>query len=330
MRELLAAIALSLCFAQPAGAVIGTAVAWRDGPSGGRFVGPIWMMNCPAGQRLAGVRVHEDKRIAGIQAICAGTLEGDRVKWSGKPAIPNSPRIKRRSSEVVFVDDEARVMDGGDRELKDGDAERVVIVEESDWASVQEPELPHSPVGYDDAAPDAIAVDTQAVYRPADRQAIGPLSEENAFETSYARATWGSTKYLWRYSGGVYRGAVDFKKVRGSYDLTCPANHFVTGIRTGWRRQAEQENLTALQIVCGAPGQRALSAVGSWPRETKKGHSGIRMRRSDCSGSITNPHDGDVVQAIFGSIESGRVQSVGVSCAKWPTPEERHRANAAS
>lgn len=318
MRSLIVTAALSAGLAQSALGFTGQAVAWRDAPSGGRFVGPVWMMSCPAGERLAGIRVHEDKRIAAIQPFCARAAE-DGLKWAEAPTLAKPPRTKKGKGNVAYVDDEGRNLAPalGETTFADGEADRVVIVEEADW---QQPvdALDYSPVGYDDPGPDAVAVEMDAVYRPEDEQQARPaVPEENSFETSYARATWGSTPYLWRYDRGIYRGAVRFQKVRGSYDEKCPTDSYVTGIRTGWRSKKGAQTLAAIQIVCARPGARDHQTIGPWPTGKDRKPLELRIERAECEGAIANPHDGDSVQTIFGAIESGRVQTIGVSCSPW-------------
>lgn len=314
------AAVLSAALLQPASAVTGQALAWRDSPSGGRFVGPVWVTSCPSGQRLTGIRVHEDKRIAGLQAFCTQPSAGNEVSWAGKPRLVPPPRTKKAKEDVAYVDDEGRrLSDYGTGMLRDGEADRVVIMEEADWPSEDEG-LGYSPVGYDTPGPDAVALTEDAVYRPdQDIDMAGrPKLEESSFETSYARATWANTPYLWRYTSGVYRGAVKFKKVRGSYDLTCPRDTYVTGVRTGWRTRkgAGSQSLSEIRLVCGRPNRHDQTLV-SLGDDGKPKNASLRVERSECRGVSTNPFDGDSVQSIFGAIEDGRVQTIGVSCVRW-------------
>ncbi len=321
MRSLLALAAACYALSGSSLAITGEAIALRDGPSGGRFIGPIWIMSCPAGQKMVGVRIHEDKRIAGIEAICTKTsAPDDAPKWIDDPRIAAQPKVRRHRSEVAYVDDEGQVLSAaGDEpgELRDGSAQRVVIVEESDWVG-EDDGLEESPVGYDTPGADAELAATEAVYRPADAASEEPeIQAENSFETAYARSTWANTPYLWRFDGAVYRGAVVFKKVRGSYDLSCARDSYVTGIQTGWRSGAGTDRFAGLQLVCGTPGGREHTVIGELPAKPKKAKSPIRVQRAECEGSASNPLDGHAVQAIFGTIEGGRVQTIGVSCTPW-------------
>lgn len=324
IRSIIAAAAITAAMLQPASAVTGKAMAWRDGPSGGRFVGPVWVTSCPQGQRLTGIRVHEDKRIAGLEAFCVKAAGAADVAWASKPRLVPPPRTKKSSSDVAYVDDEGRRLNDYDTgTLRDGEADRVVIMEENDWRSPED-ELGYSPVGYDTPGDDAVAVAEAAVYRPQEQRLIDASFEaettrapENSFETSYARASWANTPYLWRYaSSGVYRGAVKFKKVRGSYDLTCPRDTYVTGIRTGWRSRkgTGNQSLSEIRLVCGRPNEHERNIVS--PGDKPESAS-LRVERSECRGVSTNPFDGDSVQSIFGAIEDGRVQTIGVSCTRW-------------
>jgi hypothetical protein len=90
----LAVVAAALAGA-PALAAGGEAVEMRDGPGAkARDLEPFWIMRCAHGTRLVGLRVHADRSIAGVEAICAGLVrDGDTIAWLSKPRLWLAPPI---------------------------------------------------------------------------------------------------------------------------------------------------------------------------------------------------------------------------------------------
>lgn len=108
-------------------------------------------------------------------------------------------------------------------------------------------------------------------------------------------------------------------------DLVCPSKQFVRGLRVG----SEGEGVSALQVLCGDEGGRFLSQIGPWStakpvRKGKKGQaqkaSPLQVQRIECRDVASNPHDGKVASAVFGTVEGARVQTIGMSCARDADP----------
>ncbi|MCC6921145.1 MAG: hypothetical protein IT548_18275 [Alphaproteobacteria bacterium] len=91
MRILFAVVALLTLVAGPARAVTSEAVQIDAGP-GGRQLDPVWLMKCPDAERLVGIRLHDDGRIAGVRAICARVkLDDSGAHWLGTAGLLAEP-----------------------------------------------------------------------------------------------------------------------------------------------------------------------------------------------------------------------------------------------
>ncbi|BCW89325.1 hypothetical protein sos41_24830 [Alphaproteobacteria bacterium SO-S41] len=264
MRRLAFALLVALAGLAPAAATGGEAVEMRDGPGkNARDLEPFWMMRCANGTRLVGLRVHADRRIAGVEAICAGLARRDgAVAWLAKPRVwmapamppppaPPPPPPPRAEGTVLRAESGTVMRYRGSRAL-------VISV----------PRAPEPPPRTDSGERDE---------RP---------------------------RYL-----------LPFVDTRSSRDLLCPSGEFVQGLRTG----SQGDELAAIQIMCGDGGAGASRAVGAWPevKPGKKKGTALKVERIQCGRAGANPLDGTAADAVFGTVNGGRVQSLGITC----TPE---------
>lgn len=100
---------LAIVALMPARATVSETVELDAGP-GGNKLSPVWMMRCPSGERLVGLRVNDDGRIAGVRALCARVrIDDSGARWLSSPALlpepppPEPPRMEtvRRVIDVA-------------------------------------------------------------------------------------------------------------------------------------------------------------------------------------------------------------------------------------
>ena len=85
MRAILTILAM-FALSAPALAADGEALDLRDGPGGeGRLLDEAWIMRCPEGERLVGLRLRADERIVGAEAICADPAGRAPHVWTLPP-----------------------------------------------------------------------------------------------------------------------------------------------------------------------------------------------------------------------------------------------------
>ncbi len=95
-----------------------------------------------------------------------------------------------------------------------------------------------------------------------------------------------------------------------SEELRCPDGAYVRGLRTGVRRGA----VVGVQLICERAGRSEL--VGA---DVLAGGD-VSVARTECGGGRLNPHDGAAGQALIGTVENGRLLSLGISCARSVVP----------
>lgn len=269
---------------------------------------------------MVGLRIHEDSRIVSFDVICSTPqAEGVRVAWTSKPRVVAPPRkVVKAREPVTYVNDNGVVVDDPYYRtiFRSGSSERIVI--EPDFMTPVPEDMMYFEPAVARSVDPIIAEDIN--YNPTMdlttfEQGLMPA---NGYEMDYAREVWGEQPFVWRYDGGVYRGAVSFKTVKGSQDLVCPQNAFVTGLWTGWRGARGQGHLAEVQLKCGDGTERNVTMISqrfgkSKAKKAKKAQA-LRVERTECRGSLNNPHDGQFIQGIFGTVEDERVQTVGISC----------------
>lgn len=102
-------------------------------------------------------------------------------------------------------------------------------------------------------------------------------------------------------------------------DVTCPAGSFVQGIRIG---PLQQGSIKRFDLNCASAGRETTVVAalgGERPNKAAKRQDATddaaKMQRVDCRSFAANPEDGIAVKAIFGTLNNGHVESVGVNCA---------------
>ena len=101
-----AALIFVLLIAAPVAlAAGGEAVEMRDGPGkDARKLEPFWIMRCSNDARLVGLRVHADRSIAGVEALCATfSADGPGIQWLSKPRLWVAPAIAPPPKPVVKI-----------------------------------------------------------------------------------------------------------------------------------------------------------------------------------------------------------------------------------
>lgn len=243
-----------------AAAAEGRAIPMTDGPGGsGRFLGDAWSMRCDGARRLAGVRLHEDRRgvVVGVEALCVRleAAEG-AIVWAEAPVAAEAREPARKTRRTKT---EAARVEAAD-EGADGHILRVRSGETARFRGSR-----------------AMVI---SVPRPAEPPA--PSRE------------------------------VSMRKGVRSTELRCPEGGYVQGLRTGVDRGA----VVGVQLLCARGGRS--EPVGG---DVLKGASKRAVAtRTECGGGRLNPHDGAAGQALIGTVENGRLLSLGLSCARSVTP----------
>ena len=119
--------------------------------------------------------------------------------------------------------------------------------------------------------------------------------------------------------------SIDFRDTGARRDLLCSAGQYVAGLKTGSEQGRRSERLSALQLICADGSPRGRHLVGEWPveqvqpkarKQRKSRQAPLKSSLVECGSVHANPHDGAAVQALFGTVDDGRVQTVGISCAR--------------
>lgn len=131
---------------------------------------------------------------------------------------------------------------------------------------------------------------------------------------------------------------VDFRDGGRTTDLMCPIKQFVKGLRVGSEDGQAGPKVVALQLLCSDTTGRMLATIGAWPADKpalkarKKDRKrkpaaapSLRIQRIECSGTASNPHDGAAASTVFGTLDDGRVQTIGLSCAREIDPRGSER-----
>lgn len=105
---------------------------------------------------------------------------------------------------------------------------------------------------------------------------------------------------------------ISFEAGGGTRDVVCPEGAYVQGVRTG-TGTGRRSGLMAVQLICTRDGARS-EIVGAW------GPAGLAAARTQCGGEIANPHDGAAGRALIGTVEDGRIVSLGLLCARTAVP----------
>jgi hypothetical protein len=107
MRILFAAIAGLTIALAPAHGVVSETVELDAGPGGNRL-SPVWLMKCSSGERIVGLRLYDDGRVAGVRAICARVrMDESGARWLGVPALlpePSPPPPPRMETVKRVID----------------------------------------------------------------------------------------------------------------------------------------------------------------------------------------------------------------------------------
>lgn len=114
-----------------------------------------------------------------------------------------------------------------------------------------------------------------------------------------------------------------------AHDVLCPSGQFVSGVRMA---PPTEKGVTRLDLSCRRDARDAalVNAMGGTAlpkakKVAKKGGAAAPViatgyQRVDCRGVTSNPNDGIAASAIFGTIQDGHVQSVGINCADTVDP----------
>lgn len=283
LRRVIASIGLIACLGQAA-ALTAETVQLEAGATqkAAADLSPVWRMKCPTEDRLVGLRLHQDERIGGVEAICARIkVWPDGVRWASAPALPKmetpdepaSPESGPKIVRVIERQSEGTILSADSRGVTRRRGSRAVVI---------------------------------SIERPADVQRAEPEAER-----------------------------LEFRSTHRSVDLMCPQDRFVGGIRVGSERGRATERLAAIQLLCSDGTAAAPTIVGSWPAITEASAAGkpsgrrkkskaakgpradtLHVQRIECRRSEANPHDGEAARAVFGTLDDGRVTTIGLSCAR--------------
>lgn len=99
-----------------------------------------------------------------------------------------------------------------------------------------------------------------------------------------------------------------FAKAGKGEDLVCPKDQFVLGLRTATLKA----ELTAVQLICGDGSASSGETIGDWPAASKG--QVVAVARVQCGNVAANPLDGAFADAVFGTLDGGRIQSLGLTC----------------
>lgn len=283
MRRVLSLAVLALALGGIAPAVTSEAVNLKAGPlEGGDTLSPVWMAKCPDGQRLAGLRIHRDGVIAGVQAICVRLRsDGARVVWAGTPAVapeppkPPPPRVIRRevareAQGTVLRADSAGVT------RRRGSRAMIITIEE---------------------------VEEQPFPTPAPTVDFGTPPEAADFVCPRGQFVKGLRLGSEHGRRGLRLAAVQ---------LLCSDGSGRTVATTGAWPDAKIAEVAAKPAKKKSKKRKKAKAA--------EPAAPLSVQRIECDGQSANPHDGAAAAAVFGTADGGEVQTIGLSCAREADP----------
>lgn len=99
-------------------------------------------------------------------------------------------------------------------------------------------------------------------------------------------------------------------------DMLCPQGHYLQGVR----HETGAEGVSRLDLVCSDGTGRATTVDTVLKGKKTKASVAPAVQRIDCGSQSTNPDDGLAARSVFGTVEDGKVRTIGLSCERTTDP----------